>query len=619
MPTGMTHMLRHVRHSALLGDGVGASDGELLEAFLARQEEAAFAALVRRHGPMVLGVCRRILRNCHDADDAFQAVFIVLACKAASLRCRALLGPWLYGVAYRTALKLQAKARRRYAREAQVEKMPDVPVELAPTNEELLALLDQAVQALPERYRVPVILCELQGMSRRAAAGRLRVPEGTLSSRLATARARLAQYLGQRGVTLSVSVPAPLMAATVKAGALAGSGSAVTAAVSARVAGLSEGVMKDMFLSRLKVATGVLVLALVACFGAEALLHTATAAQKTKRALAPSVSEQIALALAPAPPRPQDPKPIQCLGHTTIVVSVAVSPDGKLVASGSDDQTLRFWRSTDGKALRTLPSADPLARGGWVGALTFTPDGKVVAANTPWRGGLRFYDSGTGKPAAGRAPLPDGAYGAAFSPDGKFLAAANNRWVRVYGAAKGDKLHEFTFNRRQVGRAWRVAFSPDGKHLAAALHGFGGEEQEGALVRVWELATGKEVFAAWEGGCVNAVAFSPDGKLLAAGGGDAVGTVKVYDWVAKRQRVRFQADAHVVFCLAFSPDGKKLYTGGNDPEVKLWDSATGKAAGKLEGHTDQVADLALSKNGTVLATAGRDRRVLIWHMGARKQ
>jgi WD40 repeat protein len=311
------------------------------------------------------------------------------------------------------------------------------------------------------------------------------------------------------------------------------------------------------------------------------------------------------------------PRLIKCEGHKTFVVSVAVSPDGKLVASGSDDQTLRLWRAADGKPLHTVSAADPLAQGGWVGAVAFTPNGKTVVANTPRRG-LQFYASMTGKRAAGHAPLKDGAYGVAFSADGKRLAAGGNNWVRVYDAARGKRLHEFTFNRQQVARAWRVAFTPDGKHLAAALHCFGGEDEEGPLVRIWELATGKEVFTAWNGGHANAVAFSPDGKLLAAGG-ENDGTVEVYDWAAKKRRARFQADAHVVFCLAFSADGKKLYTGGNDPQVKRWDVATGKAAGKLQGHTDQVADLALSKDGTVLATAGRDRRVLIWHLEARKR
>jgi RNA polymerase sigma factor (sigma-70 family) len=315
-----------------------------------------------------------------------------------------------------------------------------------------------------------------------------------------------------------------------------------------------------------------------------------------------------------------EPKPIECVGHAGAVVSVAVSPDGKLVASGSDDQTLRFWNAADGKLIRTVLAADPPVKGGWVGAVTFTPDGETVVANTHTGAeSLQWYNTESGKPAVGRTPLKDGAYGVAFSPDGNLLAAANNDWVRVYDLAKGNKLHEFTFNRKQIGRAWRVAFTPDGKYLAAALENYGYREQVGPLVRIWDLATGKEVFREWEKSAhARAVAFSPNGKMLAAGGEDN-GIVEVYDWAAKKWIARFQADARVVFCLAFSPDGKKLYTGGNDPEVKVWNTTTFKAAGKLVGHTDQVADLALSQDGTVLATAGRDGRVLIWHLGAKKK
>jgi WD40 repeat protein len=318
------------------------------------------------------------------------------------------------------------------------------------------------------------------------------------------------------------------------------------------------------------------------------------------------------LARAPAP-APRAGRPFVCEGHETFVVSIAVSPDGKLVASGSDDQTLRFWRAADGKALRTVRPA-PFSRGGWVGALAFSPDGKTVVANTPGDGGLQLLDAQTGKPVPGWAPVKEGAYGAAFSSDGKLLAAASNNWVRLYDVGRGAVRREFTYDRRLVGRAWHVAFTPDGKHLAAALHRYGGREREGPLVRVWEVATGKEVFTGWEGGHANAVAFSPDGRLLAAGG-ENNGTVAVYDWRAGKRLVRFQADRHGVFCLAFSADGKTLFTGGTGPDVRVWDAASGKEAGALKGHSDQVLGLALSKDGRVLATAGRDRRVLIWHLG----
>jgi WD40 repeat protein len=293
-------------------------------------------------------------------------------------------------------------------------------------------------------------------------------------------------------------------------------------------------------------------------------------------------------------------------GHENFVVSVAVSPDGRRVVSGGDDVALRFWDVRRGRAVRSVKPSDVPVRGGWAGAVTFSPDGKTVAAS--FSGGmLKLYDPNTGK-LVPKANLKEGGFGAAFSSDGKRFATAG-RSVRVWDVANGRLVREFTFGR-EIGRAWRVAFSPDGKHLAAALHCYGGRENEGPLARVWELATGKEVFATWEGGHVNAVAFSPDGKSLAIGG-ENEGRVEIHDWAAKKRLVRFQADKHVVFCLAFAPDGKTLYTGGNDPAVKLWEPATGKSVGKLEGHTDQVADLALSKDGRVLATAGRDKLVIV--------
>src|SRR5205823_2856910 len=152
------------------------ADGELLRRYLAGREEAALAALVRRHGPMVFGVCRRVLGDAHDAEDAFQATFLVFVRKAAAVRPRETVGPWLYGVATRTALKARAHSARRRAREKQVDELPDVAAPADPAAADWLPLLDQAVQALPAKYRLPVVLCELRGLSRADAAGRLGLP-----------------------------------------------------------------------------------------------------------------------------------------------------------------------------------------------------------------------------------------------------------------------------------------------------------------------------------------------------------------------------------------------------------------------------------------------------------
>src|SRR5262249_4084004 len=159
---------------------------------------AAFAALVRRHGPMVLGVCRRVLHNPHDADDAFQATFLVLVKKASAVVPRELVGHWLYGVAYRTALKAKTLAARRRRPERQVREMSRQPAREEEVWNDLRPLLDRELDRLPEKLRALVVLCELEGKSRKEAARQLGLAEGTVSSRLARARVLLAKRLARR-------------------------------------------------------------------------------------------------------------------------------------------------------------------------------------------------------------------------------------------------------------------------------------------------------------------------------------------------------------------------------------------------------------------------------------
>ncbi len=272
MATGpMSNLVHTLRRAALLQDGGGLSDGQLLQAFLTGREEAAFAALVHRHGPMVLGVCRRVLRNDHDAEDAFQATFLVFLRKAATVAPRELVGNWLYGVAYRTALKAKTLTARRRAKESRVRTMPQPPE--ADDWLDLLPVLDQELNRLPEKYRVPVVLCDLEGKGRKEVARHLGWPEGTLSGRLARARQLLARRLARYGLAFSAgalatalgrhaaaAVPGPLLASTVQAAGLTAAG-----VVSARAAALADGVLKSLLLARLKTA-GV-VLAAVALLG----------------------------------------------------------------------------------------------------------------------------------------------------------------------------------------------------------------------------------------------------------------------------------------------------------------------------------------------------------------
>src|SRR5262249_44498446 len=199
----MNGVIQHLRKAVLLRDGAGLTDGELPEDYLSRRDEAALAALVRRHGPLVWGVCRRALRNYHDAEDAFQATFLVLVRKAASIVPREMVANWLYGVAHQTALKARATAAKRKGRERQVTEMPEPAVAEQDLWRGLQPLLDEAVSRLPGRYRVVIVLCDLEGKTRKEAAQQLGRPEGTVAGRLARARTMLARRLAQRGVVLS--------------------------------------------------------------------------------------------------------------------------------------------------------------------------------------------------------------------------------------------------------------------------------------------------------------------------------------------------------------------------------------------------------------------------------
>jgi RNA polymerase sigma factor (sigma-70 family) len=257
------------------------TDGQLLDRFLASQDEAAFATLVRRHAPLVLGVCRRVLGNFHDAEDAFQATFLVLAQKAKSVRKHGAIGSWLYTVAYRAALEAKTAARRRGEREKQVVEMPDRAV-APPELQDWRPLLDRELNRLPAKYRDPIVLCDLGCSTRKEAARRLGLAEGTLSSRLATGRRTLAKRLAAQGLTLSggalaaalsegaasAQVPMSLVWSTVKAANLVAAGE--LAAVSTPAAILSKGVVKAMFLAKLKAA--VVTAVVVAAVGVSVLV-----------------------------------------------------------------------------------------------------------------------------------------------------------------------------------------------------------------------------------------------------------------------------------------------------------------------------------------------------------
>jgi RNA polymerase sigma factor (sigma-70 family) len=269
----MSEVIRHLRRTVLLREEVSRTDGQLLEDYLSGHDESALAALVERHGPMVWGVCRRILGNYHDAEDAFQATFLVFVRKAASIASRALLANWLYGVAQQTALKARATAARRKGRERQLAKMPEPAAAEQELWHDLQPLFDRELSRLPYKYRVVVVLCDLEGKTRREAARQLGCPEGTVAGRLARARILLAKRLARYGLAVSggalgtilsqkaasAGVPTAVVCATIEAVRLFAPGQAA-GMISANVAVLTEGMLKTMLLSKLRTASTVLLM-----------------------------------------------------------------------------------------------------------------------------------------------------------------------------------------------------------------------------------------------------------------------------------------------------------------------------------------------------------------------
>jgi RNA polymerase sigma factor (sigma-70 family) len=318
----LLHYLRRLK-SGKAGDSA-LDDRQLLHCFLTQHDESAFTALVQRYGTMVWGLCARRLGETPEAEDAFQATFLVLIRKAASLCGPQQLGPWLYGVAYRTALKLQGQGARRAARET------PLPEQIAangpdPIWSDLRPILDEEIHRLPAKYRLPVLLCYLQGLSSEEAAQRLGCAKGTVFSRLSRARDLLRRRLVRRGVDVSAGALAAVMAEstvlraapslalreiTIRTSLLFAAGTAGQT-LSAPLAALVEGVVRSMFLSKAKFALIVVLAAGFTGSGLGFLAHRTSASPPTKLPLPPvnqdndrAEAPALALAKAKAPDQP---------------------------------------------------------------------------------------------------------------------------------------------------------------------------------------------------------------------------------------------------------------------------------------------------------------------------
>jgi len=288
-------ILRYLRNLTAREALKAVPDAELLERFTAASDEAAFAVIVRRHGGMVLQVCRSLLANHADAEDAFQATFLVLARRARSIRKNSSLGSWLYGVAYRTALKARAANATRKRHEARAHSHAEVEAVDELTWREAQWILHQELARLPEKYRAPLVLCYLQGKRQDEAARTLRWPHGRLRSMLERARELLRKRLLGRGLgpgavllaavgtgQAAAAPPPGLIAGALGAAASVMPGQAAPIAVSARVASLAEHVLRTMSTSKLALAFGTLVTTAVLGIGTHQAFHVVARAQSTR-------------------------------------------------------------------------------------------------------------------------------------------------------------------------------------------------------------------------------------------------------------------------------------------------------------------------------------------------
>jgi RNA polymerase sigma factor (sigma-70 family) len=603
MPPAGGSILQHIFR--LVPANAGQTDGELVQRFANQHERAAFAALLHRHCRLVWGVCRHILHHEQDAEDAFQATFLVLAHRAASIRKSESVASWLHGVAYRIAhrakqmtIKRKNRDRRATAREPQ-----SATADLAVRD--LQAILDDELHRLPEKYRAPFVLCCLEGRSRKETAAELDLKEGTVSSRIAHARRLLQDRLTQRGVTLSAaltagvlwkqSVSAALVQPTLKAALLVAAGANALQVVAPSVMALMNGGLKSLSTIKVKIATiSMMAASLVAGYGLAVGYRAEKEPQQAK-------------------PEPQ-----------TVIVQPRVDLFGDELPPEAIARlgTNRFWCGPHGG-----------------GQLVYTVDGTKLLATT-WDS-VEIFDAVTGKllsrirPAGG-----SGIESMSLSPDGRLLAMGTHNQendaasgIQIFDRGSGQLLRQCKSTGRQ--QYLGVQFSPNGELLASYSY-------PSKTVYLWDPATAQEL-RRWPINCEawSCLSFSRDSKTLIVGDGR---TIHFWNVGTGTESRRIENHPGLVSQLALSPDGKTLgslplknepkvgESHERDNKVYLWDTATGKNLGRLEVIVDGenktnspirddpwgIYHFDFAPDGKTLVTASDDKNLCIWDLTTRK-
>jgi RNA polymerase sigma factor (sigma-70 family) len=623
----MAHPLDNVvQHIRRVAANQGATDGELLQSFVTSNDQAAFASLVKRHGPLVFAVCKRVLGNVEDAEDAFQAAFVVLARNAAKLPRRCSLSTWLHGVAFKISLNARRLASRRRRHERQAQTMVSTNPAWDAAWREVQLFLDEEVQRLPEKYREPFILCCLEGQSYAAAAQQMGVKESTVHGRLTEARRRLQSRLSRRGVELTAVLGAAALApgaatAQVPSALVAKAVSAATStALPASVAALVKGVAASLAINKAKVGIALFVVfsGLVGTASMWAVQKEPGGKEKAPRAQA-EAKQEAAVKAEPTVAKdiygdPLPPGAVARLGtirfrHDGGPERLAFSGDGKILV-GSTSSGIIFWEASSGKELHRLKELAPGR------LMDVSPHGNnlaVVTRSSFSDALISLWDIRNAEKLR-TVDLPTKEIETAF---GNHLATFKvTRDGNTFAVAFGSKvgIFDMTTGKRTTivgkGDAMIMAadFSPDSKMLAVAT-------LEPAL-QLWDIGTGKLLHGINDPkkGFAHSVAFSPNGEMVAA---SLEGRIILVDSRTGQQLRHLDTNTQTSGCLVFTPDGKTLVSGTQNGELRVWNTATGEIRFNL--NSAGVTALALSPDGTTAALGGYGSSVQLWNVDTGKR